>query len=177
MARATMSATQVELVEDIEIYPRLIELSTCLDQELQSSGLDATQVILPEGSVMLDYCGSTDCKGQAWIRIVNALPYQDFPEAPEGPARCGLMISYTLEVGFAHCAPQMDGKRLPTVADQLDAVRIQTAAMSAMLRAIRCCANGDTDVPWSLGEYSPDVNEGGCLAGWWTVTVGDRREG
>lgn len=176
MARYSARTAPSPIVEDVEIYPRLVELGGCLETELAAAGIEATTVISPEGEVALDYCGSDNCSAQAWVRIVTASPYDAFPDIPEGPVSCSLLIAYVLEVGVAHCAPQQHGMSPPSVSEQLEAVRVQTAAMSAMLRAIRCCANADTDVPWSLGEYQPGLNEGGCLAGWWTVTVGDIRE-
>lgn len=165
-----------ELVEDLEIYPRLIQLGACLQTEIEAAGLDAILTMLPGEQVTLDYCGTNDCKSQAWVRLVSAGPYEAFPEAPEGPARCSLMIGYVIEVGFSHCAPMMSGASAPAPDAYLEAMRVQMTAMSAMLRAIRCCANADSDAPWSLGEYVPNGPDGGCLSGIWTVTVGDRRE-
>lgn len=165
------------VVEDLEIYPRLIQLGACLQAELDRSNIPAQLVILSGGSVALDYCGGRDCSNQAWVRLVTATPYGNFPDPPEGPARCSLTIGYQLEVGFAHCAPRMNGDRPPAPEEHLEATRMQMAGMSAMLRAIRCCANGDSDVPWSLGEYVPGEEDGGCIVSTWSVTVGDRLDG
>lgn len=176
MAYPFKVAQNPALVEDLEIYPRIVALAACMETELTAAGLPFTLVLSPEGEVNLDFCGGQDCQAQAWIRIITASPYNAFPNTPEGPVNCNLMIGYQLEVGYAHCAPSMDGRNFPKPEEQMEAMRVQTAAMSALLRAIRCCANGDTDIPWSLGEYVPGVNEGGCLTASWSVTVGDRRE-
>lgn len=178
MARySSRSARQADLVEDIEIYPRMVQLAACLKEELGKVNLEATLTVLPGGEPILDFCGGDGCGSQAWIRLVTSNAYDEFPNPPERYSTCFSAISYQLEVGFGHCAPQMDGTRFPSPEDQLEAVRVQTSAMSAMLRAIRCCAAGDSDVPWDLGEYTPLGEEAGCLSATWTVTVGDRREG
>lgn len=165
------------MVLDTEIYPRIMNLSECLATALNEAEVgEYTLVISPEGPVVMDYCGGEDCGQQAWIRIVDAGPYDVFPEEPAGAVTCLLPIMYQVEVGFAHCAPQMDYKgRPPTVADQLAAFQKQTVAMTAIRRAIQCCMKDD-DAPFQLGQYQPLGDEGGtCLMAVWTFIVGDRR--
>ena len=166
-----------EMVLDTEIYPRIIKLSECLAEKLNEAAVgDYVLVISPEGAVVMDYCGGDDCGQQAWIRIVDAGPYDEFPDPPEGPVTCLLPIMYQIEVGFAHCAPQADGRgNPPTVEAQLAAFQKQTVAMTAIRRAIQCCMKND-DAPFQLGAYQPLGDEGGvCLMAVWTFIVGDRR--
>lgn len=166
-----------DLVEDIEIYPRMVALAGALEARLAARGVPAAATaIVPEGLPAIDYFGD-GCEGYAWVRLTGAFPYQTFPEQDSTGATCVSLIGYVLEVGYAHCAPMMDDDGTPpSVAQQIEATRVQTSAMRAMHEAIRQALGGDEgEIPYVLGTYQPDIALGGALGATWSVTVGDRR--
>ena len=162
--------------EDDIAYPRMVELAACLCTELTASGLPDVCFcgVLPGAMVALDTCGgcgATGKCGQAWVRLVSVFPSNNFPN-PDSAPTCASLLAFELEIGVMRCAPAMDSRgNPPTVAQQLDAVRLQTADMLAMRRAVACCMGG-TDNAYFLGTYSPYGPQGGCVGGSWTVVVG-----
>lgn len=168
-------------IEDRGIYPTMVELTACLCLELEASGLPPVCYCgLMPGNVSMDFCGGGcepgGCGGQAWVRLVDAVPSSLFPTADLSLANCKAPMAYLLEVGVARCAPMgvtggPNGYVPPTVAENVEAMRLQLADMAAMRRAIQCCF-GSTDVDYILGSYSQiEVNGGGCLGGAFNVNV------
>lgn len=173
--------------EDDGVYPIMVALLACLCEELEKSGLPAPCrcSLMPGNSIVIDFgAGTEGCKdkcGQAWVRLSAAFPSVNFPEASVGQVvRCGAGIGYELEVGVSRCensGKTVGGKFVPPTADeQLADVRLYTADMAAMHRAILCCLPGREGVPEdmqiSLGLYQPLPSQGGSGGGTWMVTVG-----
>lgn len=161
--------------EDTSIYPTMLKLTGCLCAEIADSGLPEPCFcgVLEGGDVAFDYC--TECDnglcGQAWVRLDTAYPSTSFPDQAID-ANCVTRIAYTLEVGITRCAPLPDDSgNPPTVDEHLAAVRLQTADMQAMRRAIACCMGAEEDRDYVLGLYSPYPNGGGCTGGYWQVTT------
>jgi hypothetical protein len=171
----------MEFREDAFVYPLMIDLAACLCTEIQQSGLpEPCQCgVMPGGDAILDYCGECDgdgCGGQAWVRLSGAFPSTRFPAVQDAAASCVTPLAFVIEVGIARCAPvgtvsTVQGFAPPTLEQQIEAVRLQTADMSAMKRAVSCCLeNKYSDLTYTLGVYTP-ISGGDCNAGTWLISV------
>lgn len=169
------------LREDNYIYPLMVDLVACLCTEITESGLpEPCQCsLMPGPDAILDYCGACDevgCGGQAWVRLAGAYPSRLFPSIDEVSISCESPIAYQIEIGIVRCTPvgtasAVSGYTAPTLEEQVQAVRIQTADMSAMRRAIACCLTSKyDDLTYTLGAYTPMAG-GDCNGGIWLVTV------
>lgn len=173
--------------EDEGVYPVMVALLACLCEELEASGLPPVCrcALMPGNAVTIDFgAGDDGCRGgcgQAWVRLSAAYPVTNFPEPAVGQVtRCGAGVAYELEVGVSRCTSSgrtVGGKFIPPTADeQLADVRLHTADMAAMRRAILCCLPDREGVPeelgLALGLYQPLPAQGGVGGGTWTVTVG-----
>ncbi len=160
----------VTLRDDILVWPTVTALTTCLCQELVSSGLPPVCLCapVPGADVALDYV--TEDAGMAWVRLAAAFPTLQFPAQATAPS-CVTPLAFTLDVGVAYCAPvpEPDGSP-PGLAALFDATRLQLAAMAAARRAIVCCL-GTSARTAVLGQYTPYGPAGGVVGGWWTVAV------
>lgn len=163
------------LREDTSVYPLLINLAACLCTEMEN--LDGPALCycgVTTGPIILDYCGGNcdtgGCGGQAWVRLVDAFPSSVFPTQDNILTNCRSPWAYLLEVGVARCAPMgqansVGGFEPPSLAQNVAALRLQTADLAAVRRAIQCCF-GKTDQDYMVGVYQQtEVNGGGCLGG------------
>lgn len=169
------------MIEDTSIYPVYVSLLACLEQSLVEQGGPGLCYVGPmEGEVVLDHCGGGTCGdggcgGQAWVRLIDTFPSQTFPALDTIPRNCNSPFAFTLEVGVARCAPTgqggPNGYEPPPLADRLEAIRLQTADIAAMRRAIMCCfGQGERD--YIIGMYDQSVvNGGGCIGGAFSVSV------
>jgi hypothetical protein len=171
--------------EDFEIYPLMVQMAACLCDELASSGLPGTCqcAVVPGPMAVLDACGAcatvgAECGGQAWVRLERAYPSANFPTADVLGATCSSPLVYEVEVGLARCTPvgksnSITGYTPPSIQQYTDAVRLQTADMQAMKRAIQCClASGEyADRSFALGQYVPITPAADCGGGVWTFLV------
>ena len=172
MARPPAAADGI--VEDRGIYPGMLTLQACLEQELIASGLPVgcVKTLMP-GDQNYGDCGECDdgsC-GSAWVRLVRAFPSVTFPNQEAGNATCASPLAYELEVAVVRCVETIreDGTG-PDAATLLAQTRTQLADMAAMRRAIACCfGTGDTE--YALGAYTPGPFVGGCGGGAWTVVT------
>lgn len=163
-----------DFVEDRTAYPVLIQLAACLEEEIQKRRLPKPNFsgVLPGSMALIEYCGFADdeCGGQAWTRQVNEFASTTFPE-PDVRALCTSPMAFTIEVGVVRCIGVGDDDGSPlTMAEQLAATRLQLADKAAARAAIQCCV-GKMDLQYNLGEYTPYGPEGGCVGGFWTITV------
>lgn len=165
--------------EDTIIYPKMIELVACLCTEITASGLPEPCSCAPMiGSLVLDYCGTCNdgtCGGQAWVRLVQAFPSIDFPGPSLELRNCVSPLAFELEVGIVRCKPVgtssgVRGYVPPTLEQNVAALRLQTADIAAMRRAVLCCF-GENDTDYILGTYTPVTPDGDCLGGAFTVYV------
>ncbi len=168
-----------EFREDTAIYPKMIELSACLCEEITASGLPEPCSCGPMiGSLVLDYCGTCkdgSCGGQAWVRLVQAFPSTDFPNQLTDLRNCNAPLAFELEIGVARCKPigtasGVRGYVPPTNEQNIEALRLQTADIAAMRRAVMCCFGAD-DTDYILGSYTPFPTVGDCLGGTFNVYV------
>lgn len=174
-----------EFREDTSIYPLMVSLSGCLENELRTSGLPGvcSSAVVPGPLAILDACGScgkgrNSCGGQAWVRLDRAYPSASFPTQDAEGASCSTALVYVVEVGVARCTPvgktsSVNGYVPPTTAEYLDAARIQTADMQAMKRAIQCCLlSGEyADRGFALGQYAPITPAADCGGGIWNFLI------
>jgi hypothetical protein len=168
-----------EFREDNLIYPTIIQMVACLCTEIAESGLPEPCSCGPiVGDLILDYCGQCadgKCGGQAWVRLVDSYPSIDFPTPNQALNNCAAPIAYQLEVGIARCKPvgSTSGVRgfvPPSLEQQVAALRLQTADMAAVRRAVQCCLGDDT-IDYILGSYIPLTGEADCLGGAFQVWV------
>lgn len=168
-----------EFVEDNIVYPTMISLSACLCAQFEHLGLPQPCSCGPMvGELVIDYCSNCadgKCGGQAWVRLVNVFPSIDFPQPSQTLNTCAMPLAYQLEVGVVRCKPvgSTSGARgftPPTLEQQVGALRLQTADIQAMLRAINCCFD-DTNMDFIVGQYNPVTPEGDCLGGAFTLWV------
>lgn len=156
---------------DTDIWPTLNRLVDCLCTELAEAGLDTCYCgLLPGQLIAAQYVNHKTRQGMAWVRLNGAWPYTQFPSFNTA-AQCAAPVAFEIEIGSLFCAPVFADSRgnPPSLAAQLEAVRVQTAAMAAMRRAIVCClGTGKTAV---LGQYQPIGPEGDVVGGTWMVTV------
>lgn len=169
----------VEYREDTIVYPTMISLVGCLCNEFAESGLPQPCSCGPiVGELVLDYCtgcATGGCGGQAWVRLVQVFPSVDFPQPSQTLNACNVPLAYQLEVGVVRCKPlgTASGARgftPPTLDQNVEALRLQTADIQAMLRAINCCFSS-VDLDYIVGQYNPVSPEGDCLGGAFTVWV------
>jgi hypothetical protein len=175
------------VIEDTVAYPAMLALTLCLCEEMAASELPDPCFcgVLPGAEVAMDYCG--DCGdgkcGAAWVRLVSEYPSQTFPQPLDGLAQsggCAVPSAIQLEMGIVRCAPTGETVGTgdasvyypPTVQEQLNAARLQTADKAAMRRAIACCLATKPDGSrreYILGAYTP-IGGGDCLGGVWLAT-------
>jgi len=158
-------------LSDYAVWPKLVDLATCLCNELADSGLPAPCFcgVMPGASVALDYatnCG--DNCGMAWVRAVSVFPSTNFPSLDTGFTRCNYPLAFTAEVGVIRCMEVPADGEPPSLASLLASAQLQLADMAAMRRAIVCCSTSGDVV---LGAYTPTGPQGGVVGGSWLVSL------
>lgn len=131
--------------------------------------------VYPGAQVSADFCscaknmrGETGC-GQAWVRLLNVYPYDQFPTQAAKP-QCATPLAAVIEVGVFRCQPSLSSTgAAPGAAEQAEAVLVTTSDVTAILRAFTCC-DALTNRDYVLGRWSPS-SSGGCGGGTWTATV------
>lgn len=112
------------------------------------------------------------CTGLAWVRLVNTYPSTEFPDQDVTFSRCPPpQWAVVLEMGIARCAPTADATDIPSCEEWTAATAAQLADRAAMIRAVCCLEQVDTDRMVLRGLYTPQAVEGGCLSGTLQVTV------
>jgi hypothetical protein len=168
----------VAFQEDFLIYPRLLDLSTCLTEELERRGLPAAcwNGVKAGAVPAFDPCacgGGTN--GEAYVRLATAFPSTRFPQPVSDARNCIPPVAFQIEVGIIRCyQTNIDAGPL-SVSDELDAVRLQMADMADILGAVQCCLGAHdsdpTEMEYLVGTYTPYGPQGGVVGGWWTVYV------
>ena len=165
--------------EDTTIYPIMVQMSACLCTEIDDSGLPTPcSCGLMVGELVLDYCSSCKdgkCGGQAWVRLIDAYPSVNFPLPALDNNNCTYPLAFNLEVGIVRCKPLgtangVRGYNPPSIEQQVKAIRLQTADIAAMRRAINCCLAG-SGREYVIQNYSPVPQDADCLGGAFQVTV------
>jgi hypothetical protein len=166
-----------EFQEDFLVYPRMLDLSTCLTEELEKRGLPpACWNGLKSGAVpAFDPCACGPKSGEAYVRLATGYPSSRFPQPDASKVNCIPPMAFQLEVGIIRCYPTQADAAPLSVSAELNVTRLQLADMAAILGAIRCCLGAqDTDpdeFSYVLGTYTPYGPQGGVVGGWWSVYV------
>ena len=174
------------IVEDFDVYPRMVQLVACLAEEFEASGLGVAcrSTIVPGLGVPFDFCGcdgdedagGEHCSGQLSVQLTSAYPTDDFPNATTAATSCGSGMAYVLEVSATMCTQITADGDPPTAEQMLAESRFQLAQMAAMRRAILCCFPGRAGLSpreLVLGAYSP-ITTGDCIGSAWQVTISGR---
>lgn len=162
-----------EFREDKFIYPQLIRLAACLEQEIINSGLPPVSFVgVIVGDLDAVEVGDDEDCGGAWVRLSQGYPTTAFP-AQDGSETCASRLAFQVTVGIMRCFSPFSDERgnAQGVEAQLKGVRLQLADMAAMFRAIKCCFV-DSETEYVLGNYTPTNALGGTMGGTWTVTIG-----
>lgn len=165
-----------EFVEDVGIYPTMIELLTQVELENDRSGLpvlDFTSV-QPGSQPVIDHVGNGKQCSELVVNLVSTFPTQGFPN-PDPDGSCGTELAYEIQVAVFRCAKVPKGNsasnlRLPTEVDMLESTRLHTADMAAMHRAICKALKGKRK--YVLRGFTPYGPEGGAVGGTWLLVVG-----
>lgn len=178
-----MAEPTPEFKEDTRIYPIMLALLECVENELLESGLGVPgfSTVQPGAEVALahiDTKGDGQC-GELWIRLADAYSSRNFPieddlttaNARANQSPTGKPGAFVLEVGIARCTGDMDGLDEP---DVLLLTRQGLADMAAIRRGIcACLGSGEAERRFSMGHWTPYGPEGGAFGGNWQVTVSD----
>lgn len=161
------------LRDDTTAWPAMLSLLDCLCAEVSASGLDTCMcTLLPGQAVPGDYV--TEDSGMAWVRLVSMFPSSQLPLVDQSANGCLVPLAYTLEMGALFCAPVAEDSRTPpSLGSNVDATRVQMAALAAMRRALECCL-GAKPREVVLGQYTPVGPAGGAVGGTWLVTLSER---
>lgn len=166
------------MIEDTRLWPLSTELASCLCRELAAQGGPETCFcgVIPGDAVAYDFCapcGGDRC-GMAWVRLTSVVPLSTVAFGTTGQfpsSRCAVPLAGIFEVGVLRCAPTLgEGAEPPDVAIQLESAQMQAADMAASGRAAACCFTGRFV---EVAGWAPLGPSGGCLGGFWTVTVGE----
>lgn len=156
------------LLVDRRFWPTMLDLRTCLCNELAKSAPDerlCSCAVLPGPP---DLATVADGMGVAWVRQIGsgaAAQTNDIDTAP-----CGALWEAVIEMGVIRCAPVPQG-RADTISDEQweETTELVLADQAAMLRAL-CCVKVHR-ASWSLGQYTPYGPEGGLVGGTWSFTL------
>lgn len=173
------------MIEDVKIYPIIIDLVACLCEEIEKAELPAVCRCgpMPGGSVVLDFGPqqlSSKGNGQAWVRYAGSAPASVASDGGGGvfnASPCAGERIYELEIGISRCEPAgtSSGNRYtpPGLDEQIAATRLAAADMAAMERAV-CCLRAkiaSDDIVVGIGAYQPLESQGGVGGGTWQVFV------
>lgn len=155
----------MSIVVDRKFWPTLLDLRTCLCDELARSVPDlelcSCAVIPGEPDLTL----VRDGVGVAWVRLVaiSAVP----SGADSTP--CGMIWQAQVQIGVVRCAPVPD--RFGNISNEQweSATETVLADQAAMLRAL-CCVKVNR-ASWSGGAYAPYGPEGGAMGGAWSFVL------
>jgi len=151
------------------VWALLTSLRECLCNEIEASGRKVCFcAIVPGQQAIFEYAQG----GQAWVRLANVFPSNDFPAPAGTEAKCYSPMAWQIEVGIARCVPVVNGQQSPPTAEQQTyAAEVQAADMELMRRAIACCVASDDDYSYLLGQYTPLGPVGDIVSGSWTLLV------
>lgn len=149
----------------------LIDLAACLQVQIETDKLPGTCVMTPVPGAGFAAEWTGDCEtacGAAWVRLGQAYPSTSIGAADLTPGNCNKGTGLDVELGVMRC---MDVSEIPSTTESLtDSVKLQTADMLAMLKAIRCCSTLESQ-DFILGTYNPIGPLGGMVGGSWTIYV------
>ncbi len=151
----------------------LVDVAACLCDAVAKAEMDDLCFcgILPGTAVAADYIngGCEDSDGMGWVRLVNLVPTQKFPQPlVVADAACASINAIGIEVGILRSMPSgtSDGEP-PDAADMQAAAERQVLEAELMKTVIACCyGNGAL-----LGTYAPLGPAGGAIGGYWQFSA------
>lgn len=155
------------LAPTLILEPVLLDLVTCVCNELQTTGAGPTCWcgVYPGTMVSYEFCG--ECQngacGMGWVRPSGIFPYATFP-VPSLESGCINPLAWTVEVGAVRCLPTPSDGALPSPDELLDVTTSQMADAFALYRALRCCG-----IEVAAQAWTPVGPDGGCVGGQWTA--------
>lgn len=161
--------------QDTVVWPALSELASCLCAELVRSEMPPTCFCgVVAGEPAFDLTEQDD--GFAWVRLMQVYPSGSFPNPSIDGRSCGYPLVAQVEMGLMYCFPAAKlAEEQPTVEEQWEAARLQSAGLAAMRRAIECCYKKADE--FALGAYTPIGPDGGFVGGSWVVFLSGWRHG
>lgn len=149
-------------------WPTMLELRTCLCDELAKSAPNeplCSCAVLPG---LPDTSTIPAGKGAAWVRQITTSAVQATTNVEASP--CGSMWEAVIEIGVLRCAPVQQGRATSITDEQWEATtELVLSDQAAMLRAL-CCVKVHR-ASWSAGTYTPLGPEGGLVGGAWTFVL------
>lgn len=175
-----MTLTQAPPSPDLVIWPRLVNLLTCLCDSLAERHLPEPCVcaVMPGLQVATEYCNP--CRGNkcgmAWVRLESIFPSSVFPvQDVTANGLCQAMMAFNVELGVVRCVPAGDEHGNPPDPQLMqDIAQQQVEEAFAMRAAVKCCFTQDKTM---FGSYTPVGPEGGCVGATWTIAVSPQASG
>jgi hypothetical protein len=166
------------MTDDTFVFPALLAAAQCLSEQITAAGVPVPEFIgiVPGDALLPDYCAG----GMAWVRLASMGEWvEGSGDGQDRWSACTGPLIASIEMGIVRCAPEgstANGEFCPpTMAEQLDATRLQMADQALMLRAIRCCLPAASDGRYArriaVTGYSPVGPAGQCLGGRWTFDL------
>jgi hypothetical protein len=124
-------------------------------------------------------CGRDDqgreCRGIAWVRLVNVYPSIAFPEPYPQSYRSDLSYAVVIEVGTARPAAkvrEIDGEQyLPTMDEETTVSALAVTDLAIVRHALVTQYAGDGDIGLVLGAVTPFGPEGDVVGATTLATV------
>jgi hypothetical protein len=118
---------------------------------------------------VLDIAQNADlcCEGFAWVRMGVAAPH---PLSAD--ARCNVSLwLLDLEMGHVFCAPMGDDQNIVTEPEHTATAAALAESFAALRKAICCFGDLEPGYHFTVGPWTPNGPEGGCVGSTITVTV------
>jgi hypothetical protein len=149
------------------INETIAALAACLCTELNDDSLCFCGVF-PGGDPYdaMGGCSDEGC-GQAWVRLLGAVPSTTVGQPDQTLRNCSAGMSYDVEIGVLRCFPSQE--EALTEAEMLAIADQQYDDMLAMRRAVNCCDELDEYI---LGGYLPLGPDIGAIGGVWSLSIG-----
>jgi hypothetical protein len=149
------------------LFDRLTDLAACLCAQIEESGEPAVCFcgVVPGDGAVGDHAG--DCEvacGMAWVRLVTTYPATGVGLPDETAGNCSASLGFDVEVGILRCIQIPSDGSAPPPAEMTESVRLQTADMMTMWRAIMCCDSLHTK-DLRMNAYQPMGPMGGLFGG------------
>lgn len=160
-----------------QYWPLLTRLRECLCLNLAATvgGSPARCCVVAGNAVALDDC----CDGTAWVRFeqIEGSDLDAFPGPSnlQSTGSCGQTIAaITVGIGVMRCASTMDEDgNAPDCAALEHEALIMASDIDALFKTAHCCADEAQGVILSsIGQYSPQGPQGGCVGGELQIVFG-----
>lgn len=171
-----MATPSEEALSRLKIYPILDELRACLCNKVGGDDLCFCGIIMGD-DIPLEYAGSCEGIGAAYVRITSAYPSTGRFPAQDEQNYSPSLRAWQINVGILRGAPYGQGLEAPDPKD-VEKFNLDVLGDSQILwETISCCLSGDKfeqfDPQVVRGVYTPLAVDGGVGGGEWTITIQD----